>query len=66
MTGTPLDNTWLDTYALLSLLRGHPITSLARMRLGFTDGLLVLQYYHTALEVSKVPFSKITIQVTIL
>ncbi|EXL85844.1 hypothetical protein FOPG_02596 [Fusarium oxysporum f. sp. conglutinans race 2 54008] len=27
LTGTPLDNTWEDGYALLSLLKGHPITS---------------------------------------
>ncbi|EWG41911.1 hypothetical protein FVEG_15359 [Fusarium verticillioides 7600] len=25
LTGTPLDNTWEDEYALLSLLKGHPI-----------------------------------------
>ncbi|KAL2016391.1 hypothetical protein VTK56DRAFT_3813 [Thermocarpiscus australiensis] len=36
MTGTPLENTWTDGFALLSLLSGHPITSLARMRLAFT------------------------------
>ncbi|KAH7206904.1 hypothetical protein DER44DRAFT_825832 [Fusarium oxysporum] len=27
LTGTPLDNTWEDGYAPLSLLKGHPITS---------------------------------------
>ncbi|KAI3582252.1 P-loop containing nucleoside triphosphate hydrolase protein [Fusarium oxysporum f. sp. albedinis] len=27
LTGTPLDDTWEDGYALLSLLKGHPITS---------------------------------------
>lgn len=27
LTGTPLDNIWEDGYALLSLLKGHPITS---------------------------------------
>lgn len=37
ISGTPIDNTWVDSYALLSLLHGHPITSLARMRLAFTD-----------------------------
>lgn len=37
MTGTPLDNTWLDAFALLSQLRGHPITSMQRMLHAFTD-----------------------------
>ncbi|KAL8878047.1 MAG: hypothetical protein Q9198_004062 [Flavoplaca austrocitrina] len=36
-TGTPLDNTWEDVFALLSLLRGHPFTSMLRMREVFTD-----------------------------
>ncbi|EWG45972.1 hypothetical protein FVEG_06600 [Fusarium verticillioides 7600] len=27
MTATPLDNTWTDLYALISMLKGHPITS---------------------------------------
>ena len=39
-TGTPLDNTWADVFAPLSLLRGHPFTSMLRMREVFTDGLL--------------------------
>lgn len=37
MTGTPLDNTWLDVWSLLSMLSGHPITSIKRMRQAFTD-----------------------------
>lgn len=37
MTGTPLDNTWIDSYALLSMMRNHPITSLTRMGLAFTS-----------------------------
>lgn len=36
-TGTPLDNTWADIFALLSLLRGHPFTSMLRMREVFTE-----------------------------
>lgn len=36
LSGTPLDNTWFDSFALLSLLRGHPVTSPLRMRLAFT------------------------------
>jgi len=38
-TGTMLDNTWADVFALVSLLRGHPFTSMLRMREVFTDGL---------------------------
>lgn len=38
-TGTMLDNTWADVYALVSLLRGHPFTNMLRMREVFTDGL---------------------------
>lgn len=37
MTGTPLDNTWLDVWALLSMLSGHPVTSIKRMRQAFTE-----------------------------
>jgi hypothetical protein len=36
MTGTPLDNTWLDSFALLSLLKGRIITSEGIMRRAFT------------------------------
>lgn len=36
-TGTPLDNTWTDIFAPLNLLRGHPFTSMLRMREVFTD-----------------------------
>jgi SNF2 family DNA or RNA helicase len=39
-SGTPLDNTWTDIYAPLSLLRGHPFASMLRMREVFTDALL--------------------------
>jgi SNF2 family DNA or RNA helicase len=38
-TGTMLDNSWTDAFALVSLLRGHPFTSMLRMREIFTDGL---------------------------
>jgi SNF2 family DNA or RNA helicase len=38
-SGTPLDNTWADIYAPLSLLRGHPFLSMLRMREVFTDAL---------------------------
>jgi hypothetical protein len=38
-TGTMLDNSWADTFALVSMLRGHPFTSMLRMREIFTDGL---------------------------
>ena len=34
LTGTPVDNTWMDSFALLSLIDGHPITSPTRIRLG--------------------------------
>ncbi|KEY66819.1 hypothetical protein S7711_09502 [Stachybotrys chartarum IBT 7711] len=36
LAGTPLDNTWIDSFAYLSLLDSHSITSLARMKLAFT------------------------------
>lgn len=36
LTATPLDNTWHDCYALLSLLKGHPIASMGHMMAGFT------------------------------
>lgn len=37
LTGTPLDNTWEDAFALISLLRGRqPIKSLEQMREAFT------------------------------
>ena len=35
MSGTQIDNTWMDGYAMLSLLRGHAITSPATMKLAF-------------------------------
>jgi nitrous oxide reductase accessory protein NosL len=31
MSGRPLDNTWMDAYALFSLLRGHQTGSLTTM-----------------------------------
>ncbi|KAM0330911.1 hypothetical protein ACHAQA_003867 [Verticillium albo-atrum] len=37
MTGTPLDNNWLDSCAFLRLLRGHKITSFRRMFIAFTQ-----------------------------
>ncbi|KAF4547796.1 SNF2 family N-terminal domain-containing protein 4 [Elsinoe fawcettii] len=37
MTGTPLDNTWMDSYALFTLLEDHSIRSPYHMRLAFTD-----------------------------
>jgi len=37
MTATPLDNTWIDCFAYISLLRGHDFTSVLRMRQIFTD-----------------------------
>lgn len=36
MTGTLLETTWLDSFALLSLLKGHPIASLSIMRSTFS------------------------------
>jgi hypothetical protein len=36
MTGTPLDNTWLDSFAFLSLLKGHIFASEGIMRRAFT------------------------------
>ncbi|RBR19864.1 uncharacterized protein FIESC28_05470 [Fusarium coffeatum] len=36
MSGTPLDDAWLDAYALLSLLRGHNLASPDAMALAFT------------------------------
>jgi SNF2 family DNA or RNA helicase len=38
-TGTMLDNTRADSFALVSLLRGHPFTTMLRVREIFTDGL---------------------------
>jgi hypothetical protein len=38
-TGAMLDNTWADSFALVSMLRGHPFTSTLRMREIFADGL---------------------------
>ncbi|KAG9503677.1 hypothetical protein J7337_003628 [Fusarium musae] len=39
MTGTPLDNKWHDAYALISLLRGHPITSFLLFQAAFIKSL---------------------------
>nr|RBQ98575.1 hypothetical protein FVER53263_20036 [Fusarium verticillioides] len=39
MTGTPLDNKWSDAYALISLLRGHPITSFLLFQAAFIKSL---------------------------
>ncbi|XEU99122.1 hypothetical protein FSHL1_004409 [Fusarium sambucinum] len=36
MTGTPLDNTWVDAFAYFSVLQGHNIGSLAIHRLAFS------------------------------
>ncbi|KAI7380938.1 hypothetical protein KC336_g18904 [Hortaea werneckii] len=36
-TSTPLDNTWVDCFAPLSLLRGHPFTSMHDMLEMFTE-----------------------------
>jgi SNF2 family DNA or RNA helicase len=38
-TGTMLDNTWADAFALVSMLAGHPFTTMLRMRETFTDAL---------------------------
>ncbi|KAH6679919.1 hypothetical protein F5X68DRAFT_234442 [Plectosphaerella plurivora] len=48
MTGTPLDNTWEDAFALLSLMKGHKIVSLAKMRRAFG----------TPIQPKKAPSSK--------
>lgn len=37
LSGTPLDNTWMDSYALISLLRGHHITSRHVMQALFSE-----------------------------
>ncbi|KAM0344537.1 hypothetical protein ACHAPU_007515 [Fusarium lateritium] len=37
MTGTPLEITWEDGYALLSMLKGHPFTSLPIFRATFLE-----------------------------
>ncbi|KAK0291070.1 hypothetical protein LTR35_001791 [Friedmanniomyces endolithicus] len=37
LSGTPLDNTWRDVYALLTLLRGHPIELPIHLLLAFTN-----------------------------
>ncbi|KAM0245565.1 hypothetical protein ACHAP5_005373, partial [Fusarium lateritium] len=39
MTGTPLDNKWEDGYALLSLLRGHPLLSSLLFKAAFLKSL---------------------------
>ncbi|KAF5580375.1 global transactivator [Fusarium pseudoanthophilum] len=39
MKGTPLDNKWNDAYALISLLRGHPITSFFLFQAAFIKSL---------------------------
>ncbi|KAJ4045994.1 hypothetical protein NW761_008007 [Fusarium oxysporum] len=39
MTGTPLDNKWDDSYALLSILHGHPITSFLPFQAAFLQSL---------------------------
>ncbi|KAF5700423.1 global transactivator [Fusarium mundagurra] len=39
MTATPLDNTWKDLYALISMLRGHPITSFLLFNAAFRESL---------------------------
>jgi hypothetical protein len=39
MTGTPLDNKWDDGYALLSMLRGHPLTSFLLFKAAFFESL---------------------------
>ena len=52
-TGTPLDNTWADIFALLSMLRDHPFTSMLRMREVFTDGLLQPKKKDKRLSVPK-------------
>ena len=36
LTGTPLDNKWADAFALMTMLKGHPITSIQKMRWAFT------------------------------
>ncbi|KAM0327376.1 hypothetical protein ACHAPQ_007392 [Fusarium lateritium] len=36
MSGTPVDNTWFDLYAMFSLLYGHKINTQRRMRFTFT------------------------------
>ena len=37
LTGTPLDNTWIDAFALFNLLSGHRIRTMTNMREAFTD-----------------------------
>jgi SNF2 family DNA or RNA helicase len=39
MTATPLDNSWTDLYALISMLKGHPITSFLVFNAAFRQSL---------------------------
>ncbi|KAF5530049.1 global transactivator [Fusarium mexicanum] len=39
MTATPLDNSWTDLYALISMLKGHPITSFVLFNAAFRQSL---------------------------
>ncbi|KAF5663333.1 global transactivator [Fusarium denticulatum] len=40
MTATPLDNSWTDLYALVSMLKGHPITSFLLFNAAFRQSLV--------------------------
>ncbi|KAF9779057.1 hypothetical protein IL306_002743 [Fusarium sp. DS 682] len=39
MTGTPLDNKWQDDYALLRMLKGHPISNFLLFKAAFLQSL---------------------------
>ncbi|KAF5603649.1 global transactivator [Fusarium pseudocircinatum] len=40
MTATPLDNSWTDLYALVSMLKGHPITGFLLFNAAFRQSLV--------------------------